>query len=97
MDDTTPLPVRHRLALVDTANREALSDIQSVYEPMAKTLKENLAFLISVSQSSYATDLLRQRLNRANAIVALLGELAKDPEVKKAVDEYFATYDQDDS
>lgn len=96
MDDKS-LPVSHRLALVKTSNLQAVADIQSVYEPMAKALKENLSFLISVSQSSYATELLRHRLDRANAIVALLGELTKDPEVKKAVDEYFATYDQDDS
>lgn len=97
MDDTKPLPVRHRLALAKASNLQAVADSHAAYEPMAKALKESLSFLISVSQSAYATELLRHRLDRANAIVALLGELTKDPEVKKAVDEYFATYDQDDS
>lgn len=81
----------HHASSIDKSD---LDDIQSVYSQLTKEANEAIRFSLSVSQSSYATDLLKERLHRANSLLATFSS-SEDPVVREKVSEYFMGYDED--
>ena len=73
-----------------------LEDIRGVYRPMAQSALDGLQFLVSVSTSLHAVELLQSRLSKAESLLALIAAVSSDPSIKSQIEGHFQAYGKDE-